>query len=197
MNGFIWKQYMRLKVCVIFSILFCVVTYGFPIFFISLGMSGFELLQMLARFNYYACFFIVCVSYYYMSGADRNSVREASETGGHGAVYENNALGCMLLQILVWNIGMCIILVACCLKNDATNYFITWFPINYLCNIFIPQLICLFFTFLVCVSWNSQIWLMPEVLFLFLSVAMTGILPNYYPMEWYALRVSFAVVFLL
>lgn len=53
--------------------------------FISLGMSGFELLQMLARFNYYACFFIVCVSYYYMSGADRNSVREASETGGHGA----------------------------------------------------------------------------------------------------------------
>lgn len=29
----------------------------------------------------------------------------------------------------------------------------------------------------------------------YLSVAMTGILPNYYPIEWYALQVSFAVVF--
>lgn len=168
MRGFIWKQFIKFKVCIIGFILFYIFTYGFPILFIEAGMSGFELLQMVARFNYYACFFLVCVSYYYISAADRNAVREASEVGGCRAIYEKNAFACMFVQTLIWNLGMCILLVLCCLKNDGTNYFLTWFPENYLYNIFIPQIICLLFTFLVCASWNSQIWFFVEFLFLFL-----------------------------
>lgn len=131
-------------------------------------MSGFELLHILARFNYYGCFFIVCIAYYYMSSAERNSVREVSETGGRRVIYENHALSCMLVQVLAWNIGMCVILIVGCLRNDGTHYFLTWFPLNYLCNILLPQLICLFLTYLVCASWNPQIWIFAEVLILFL-----------------------------
>lgn len=164
----ICKQYLKSKICIGLSFLFFVITYGFAIFFQSLGMTGFSLLHTIVRFNYYICFFVVCITYYYISSANRNYVKEVSEAAGHQAVYEINALFFITIQMLVWNIGMCIILIFCSTNNDGTGYFISWFPINYIYNIVIPQAICVFLTFLVSASWNSSRWLMLEILFLFL-----------------------------
>lgn len=164
----IYKYYLKSKICIIMSILLFAITYGFTIYFSSLGMTGFSLIHTVARFNFYVCFFIVCLTYYYVSSANRNYVKEVSEVVGYKAIYEINAVSVIMFQTLLWNIGMCLIIIACSIKNDGSNYFISWFPENYLCNIIIPQIICIIITFFVSTSWNSSRWLMFEILFLFL-----------------------------
>lgn len=167
MNSEMVKYYLKSKICIAASVLFFLVTYAFAILFTKLGMTGFLLLHTLARFNFYICFFLVCLSYYFISSANRNDVREVSDAAGKKAVYEKHALFLILVQTFVWNAGMCAILILCSYKNDGTSYFISWFFINYLCNILIPQFICIFLTFLVSAAVNTGYWLMPEALFLF------------------------------
>ncbi len=168
MKTVIWKQYYKSKICIGLSVLFFAITYGFGYYFQSLGMTGVSLLHIIVRFNYYVCFYIVCISYYYISCANRNYVKEVSETAENWAVYEKSSLGLIVIQVIIWNIGMSILLIFCSANNDGTGYFLSWFPINYLYNIVFPQLICVLFTFLVSASRNSSRWLMLEILFLFL-----------------------------
>lgn len=164
----VYKLYLKSKVCIILSVCMFIVTYGFTIYFKHLGMTGFSLLHTIVRFNYYMCFFMVCLTYYYVSSANRNYVKEVSEVGGFKAIYEINALFLIMIQTLIWNIGMCIILILCSMQNDGSSYFISWFPNNYVWNVIVPQVICILFTFLVSASRNSSRWLMIEILFLFL-----------------------------
>lgn len=162
------KYYMRSKICTVSSVLFFLIPCGFAVFFWKLGMTGFTLLHTLSRYNFYCCAFLAALSFYFISSADRNHVKEAFECGGKKAVYENHALLFMLVQVLFWNSAMCIILILCSMENDASSYFISWFFAGYLCNMFIPQVICVFLTYLVSASGNPGRMLTPEILFIFL-----------------------------
>lgn len=144
------------------------ISYSFAIFFIRLGMTGFSLLHTIARYNFYLCFWLICLTYDYVSSANRNYVKEVSETYGQRFVYERNAAGFITAQTFFWNLGMCLLLVLCSLRNDGTDYFLAWFPANYVCNVLVPQLICIGITFFVSASRNSSRWVTAEILFLFL-----------------------------
>lgn len=162
------KYYTKTKICTASSVLFFLIPCGFAVFFWKLGMTGFTLLHTLSRYNFYCCVFLAALSFYFISSANRNHVKEAFECGGKKAVYENHAFLFMLVQTLFWNTAMCIILILCSMENDGSSYFISWFWAGYFCNIFIPQMICIFLTYLVSASGNPGRMLMPEILFLFL-----------------------------
>lgn len=164
----ICKLFFKSKVSIALALIFFIVTYGFILFFQSLGMTAFSLLHTVARYNFYLCFFIVCMTYYFFSAANRNYVKEASDALSYCGIYEWSAFLILLIYTILWNLGMCIILMCCSVQNDGTYYFIHWFPDNYLYNILLPQIICILFTFLVSASWNTTRWLMVEILFVFL-----------------------------
>lgn len=168
MTGEVYKIFLKSKICVFLCVLLFALTYGFTIYFTFLGMTGISLLHTVARFNYYICFLMVCMTYFYVFGANRNYVKEISEVMGKRSVYERKAVSLILILTFFWNLGMCVILICCSLRNDGSAYFLSWFPVNYICNVAAPQLICIGITFFVSASWNSPRWMMAEIFFLFL-----------------------------
>lgn len=162
------RYFYKSKVYIFLGTAFFCAPYGFAIFFTSLGMTGFSLLHTIARYNFYLCFCLICLTYDYVSSANRNYVKEVSEAYGQRFVYERNAAGFIIAQTVFWNFGMCLLLVLCSFRNDGTDYFLAWFPANYVCNVLVPQLICVGITFFVSASWNSSRWVMAQILFLFL-----------------------------
>ena len=168
MTGEVYKIFLKSKICVFLCVLLFALTYGFTIYFTFLGMTGISLLHTVARFNYYICFLMVCMTYFYVFGANRNYVKEISEVMGKRSVYERKAVSLILILTFFWNLGMCVILICCSLRNDGSAYFLSWFPVNYICNVAAPQLICIGITFFVSASCNSPRWMMAEIFFLFL-----------------------------
>lgn len=176
MKRSIWRQFVKSKICMLSTIICFVVTWGFASYLGILGETGFALLHIFSRYNFYVCFFLVCISYYYISSANRNFVKEASDVSGKSSIFERTAVALVLLILLIWNIGMVLVLVFSSIKNDGTTYFLTWFPVSYLCNVFLPQIIVVFMTFLVSASWHPNRWMMLEIFFLFMISPISEII---------------------
>jgi hypothetical protein len=170
----IWKYIKKSKLSMLLIMMLFCVTFGFSIFFTKLGMTGFSLLHALSRYNFYICFFIVILSFYIISSAGRYSYKEVSESIAGKAVYEKSAFLYILSILMIWNTGICIILIECSRINDGTAYFISWFWLNYVCNIVIPQLICVTMTYVISYSENSSRWITIELGFLFLISPLAG-----------------------
>lgn len=164
----LWRQYIKTKVCIVLILLFFLFTYIFTLFLIRLGTTGFSLLHTMARYNYYMCFVLSCISYLFVSRANVNGVKEVSDTLGGRGIYEKNALYIMMIQTVIWNVGMYIMLIICSALNDGTHYFIRWFTPNFIYNVFVPQMICILLTCFVAESRNTMKWLMVECVFLFI-----------------------------
>lgn len=173
MRKSVWHYFFRSKVCTTLAILYFVIPCFFIAFLASQGMTGFLLLHTVCRFNFYICLFLVCISYYYLSSAFRNNVKEVSEINGRRNVFENSGLGFLLLFVCLWTAAMCVVLALSSFSQDGSAYFLTWFPKNYLWNIFVPQLICLLLTYIVASGWNSNKWIFFEFAFLFMISPFT------------------------
>lgn len=136
-------------------------------------MTGFLLLHTLCRFTFYFCFCLVCISYYFLSAANRNSVKEVSESGEKKNIFEKYAFALLLVLTLLWNACMALILIAASLKQDGSDYFLLWFPKNFFWNIVIPQVIVLLFTYVVASSRNFHRWIFAEIVFLVMCCPLT------------------------
>lgn len=201
MNFSIWKYINKSKLLIAMELLLFCIPFGFALFFTKLGMTGFSLLHTIVRFNFYVCFFVVIISFYVISSANRYGYKEVSEAIAGKAIYENSALIYISSLLFIWNIGMCIILIVCSNMNDGSSFFLRWFPLNYVCNITIPQLICIFLTYIISYSENASRWIMSEIGFLFLispfSEEIVWTRKPDFPIDaiWNAFRWPFAILY--
>lgn len=174
MTGFIGKYFWKIKICLILFLLIFIVPFSFIIYFVILGMSGYDLLHVLSRFQFYICFLWICLTFYYLSSADRNYVREASGISGKSNfTYENIALFWIFVKIIIWNLGMVLVLCIGAFLNDGTGYFFSWFWKSYLYNVFLPQIICTGLVYWVIISKNQIRWFGFLVLFIFMISPFT------------------------
>lgn len=173
MRRSVWRYFFKSGICIIMTFLY----FAIPAFCFSFlgfkGMTGFLLLHTICRFSFYCCFCLVCISWYFLSAANRNSVKEVSESGGKKNIFEKYAFGLLLVMDILWNVCMIIILIATSLKQDGSDYFLLWFPENYFWNIVIPQIIVLLFTYLVASGQNFHRWIFAEIAFLFMCCPLT------------------------
>lgn len=172
----IWKQFFKTKINVISTILFFLLSWGFFTFLCFCERTGFLQLYVMARFNFYFCFAWACISFFFMTNANRNNVKEIFELNHKPALFEKNAFGLISLLMIIWNLGAIIILLISSFKNDETNYFITWFPPNFICNVFLPQFIAILITFVVAASKNPTKWFPLEIGFLFMISPLSEII---------------------
>ena len=172
MNRFVIKHFFRQKICLILGLLLYAVGWGFLLFLAGKGFSGFMLLHTLARGCFYICFGWVCLTFYFISSPNRSDIKEASDSICGTSVYEKKSLFFIGGLVLLWNAGMCLILIFASLQNDGTDYFLSWFWGEYFINVLSPQLICLLLTFFVASSQNLLRWLTVEIIFLLLISPM-------------------------
>lgn len=111
-------------------------------FFGSLHFTGFRLLYLISRWNFYFSAILAVISYYIFSTAinagcaetiDAIHKRKYSWQRGIGSV----AVFILLAYYLVTIAG----LLWCSYKNDGTDYFVSILPRAYAINILLPQLI--------------------------------------------------------
>lgn len=126
------------------------------------------MLHTMVRFNFYLCFFISMLSFYFLSLANRCSLKEAAEASGGKAKYEKSAGVLFLCYILIWNLLAVIVLWVSAVRNDGTEYFLRWFLPNYMVNILVPHFICLLLSFVMAAGKNYYRNMLIEISFLFL-----------------------------
>lgn len=201
MNCAIIKYMKKSKLFILAIGLFYAVTCGFGLFFVKLGMTGFMVLHILVRFNFYICFFAVILAYYIISRAGRYNLKEVTDAIGKHNVYENTALVLWSIIMVVWHIAMLLMLLLCSVRNDGSSYFLTWFLKNYVVNVVIPQAICIIITYIISGFENSNRLMMGELLFLFMiSPLAEEIKWSYKPdipidRVWYMIRWPFTILY--
>ncbi len=171
---FIRKQFWKAKISVILLSVMFTMSYLFFVFLAMTGRAGYDLLHILSRFQFYLCFLWVCLTFYFVSGAERNYVREATGVFPQGKfVYEDTALFWIMVKFGVWNFGMILILCAGACVNDGSGYFYTWFWKSYFYNIIFPQLICIGLAYVINLMKNQIGWFGFLLVFLFMASPYT------------------------
>lgn len=176
---FIGKQFWKAKVCAALYLGISIIPYAFVMFLAISGRTGYDLLHVLSRFQFYLCFMWVCLTFYFVSGAERNYIREVTGTfPRHRFTYEDIALFWILVKFATWNLGMISILCIGSWCNDGSGYFLTWFWKSYSYNIIFPQLICIGLAYGVNLVKNQIGWFGFLLVFLFMASPFTE------NMEW-------------
>lgn len=169
MNGIVAKHFFRQKSIMFITAALFLISLGFCSFFSILGMTAFEVLHTLSRFEFYTCFAWVCITFGFVSRAVNASVREVSDSYvGRCYSYEASASGFLLSVYAVWNICVVGVLLFCSLKNDGTSFFRAWFWKSYFINIVFPQLICMGLTIAAVISSRQYAAFFCLIFFLFM-----------------------------
>ena len=169
MNNIVAKHFFRQKSIIFITVALFLISLGFCIFFSILGMTAFEVLHTLCRFEFYTCFVWVCITFGFVSRAVNASVREVSDSyAGKYYSYEMSASTFLLIVYVVWNVCVVGILLFCSLKNDGTSFFCAWFWKSYFINVVFPQLICAGLTIAVVISSRQYAAFFCLIFFLFM-----------------------------
>lgn len=169
MNNIVVKHFFRQKSIIFITVALFLISLGFCIFFSILGMTAFEVLHTLCRFEFYTCFAWVCITFGFVSRAVNASVREVSDSyAGKYYSYEMSASTFLLIVYVVWNVCVVGILLFCSLKNDGTSFFRAWFWKSYFINVVFPQLICIGLTIAVVISSRQYAAFFCLIFFLFM-----------------------------
>lgn len=169
MNNIVAKHFFRQKSIIFITVALFLISLGFCIFFSILGMTAFEVLHTLCRFEFYTCFVWVCITFGFVSRAVNASVREVSDSyAGKYYSYEMSASTFLLIVYVVWNVCVVGILLFCSLKNDGTSFFRAWFWKSYFINVVFPQLICAGLTIAIVISSRQYAAFFCLIFFLFM-----------------------------
>lgn len=154
------KYFMRNKIYFILASIQFLVLIACLSFFSSLHFTGFRLLYLLSRWNFYFSAVFAVVSYYICSAAINAGCAETID-----AIYKKrfswqNGIGSIHIFVLSgYHLIAIIGLIYCSLKNDGTNYFLAILPRTYLINVLIPQVILVGLSYIAsCISEKSKIY---------------------------------------
>lgn len=143
-----FKQFISCYFFVIAYLLLLFFLLAFSLYFIRLGMPANMLFYVFCRFAFYICVVTSTISWIYLTRPKVQSVDETLQSIDKNRFYYQ--FYGFLLQVLLavmLHIILYVILIVCSKLNDADSYFISYFNSSFLCNIVIPQFICLFFTY--------------------------------------------------
>lgn len=146
MKKSVYKQYFNYlfshKIFLIVVLFQVILITSSTVFFTNCEYTGFQLLYLFSRWNYLFCVLLSVMAFYLFIAAIKAQCSEAVDAISNvrftwqKGLYKVFAVVWMLMHV-IW-IGM---IVYCSIKNDGTNYFLSYFPKAYLINIVLPQII--------------------------------------------------------
>lgn len=148
-------------------------------FFVNLGFSGFMLLYVIARYNFYLCVFLFIISYYFFSTAIHSHCEVVIDSCMNKRnVWRNSAAIIVGFICAIYNISLIIILLIAALKNDGSHYFVGYFWKDYAYNVLIPQVICIgmSYVFSIVIKYSSILASMMSLLFILMISPMAELL---------------------
>lgn len=166
------KKNKLLSIAVLLVYIFLFLT---GVFFVKLGFSGFMLLYVISRYNFYICVFLFIISYYFFSTAVHSQCEAVIDSCMNKRnVWRNSATVIVGIICAVYNILLIIILVIASLKNDGSYYFIEHFLKDYVYNVLMPHVICvgMAYVFSSIINFSSIIASMVSLIFILMISPM-------------------------
>lgn len=140
--GFYVKYIIRNIICMmIAAVLFLLIIVAVS-FFSNLNFTGFRLLYLLSRWNYYFSAIFAVISYYIFSAAVTSGCAETIDAICKKRFSWQKGIGSFSIFILFgYHLIVIAGLIYCSLRNDGTDYFLSVLPRTYAMNILIPYFI--------------------------------------------------------
>lgn len=147
------------KIFFIFAVLQMFLLIACLSFFTSLHFTGFRLLYLLSRWNFFFSAAFSVVMYYFFAAAVNDRCAETINAICKDACSWQKGAGQICLFIFAADqLILAAGLIFCSLKNDGTHYFLSVFPKMYLINILIPQLTFIGIVYIAsCISEKNRI----------------------------------------
>lgn len=154
MYGFYLRYFFKNKLYILFVLIQFWILIAMISFFCSLDFTGFRLLYLFSRWNFYLSVLFAVFAYIIFTEAisanceeviDSITKRKSSWQRGIGSIY--------LIVILIYHLTLIIGIIFTSIQNDGTRYLFEIFPRTYLMNIVIPQIILLGIAYIA--SWIS------------------------------------------
>lgn len=159
-------------------VIYIILTLG-TVFFVKLGFTGFMLLYVITRYNFYICVFLFIISFYFFSTATFSQCESVfNSCMNKKEVWRNSAAIILGGICIIYNITLIIILLIASLKNDGSHFFIGYFWKDYAYNVFIPQVICIgmSYVFSTVVKYSSILASMMSLIFIIMISPMVELL---------------------
>ncbi len=110
--------------------------------FSSFNFTGFRLLYLLSRWNFYFSAILTIIIYFSLGAAINAKCAETIDVISKNKFsWQKGITYVWLIVLFAYHFVAIIGLIYCSIKNDGSNYFLSYLPKTYLINILIPQLI--------------------------------------------------------
>lgn len=141
-KAFGMKYIFRNKIYMILSALLFLGLIACLSFFSALHFTGFRLLYLLSRWNFYFTALLAVISYYIFSVAINAGCAETIDAiHKRRFSWQAGVRGISIFIFAVYHVTMIAGLLWCSYRNDGTDYFLSVLPDTYAINILLPQLI--------------------------------------------------------
>ncbi|MCD8356721.1 MAG: hypothetical protein LUE11_09145 [Clostridia bacterium] len=155
MKNILTKEITRRRSFLIFCAGVLLFPVGYQIYGMLWGWSGFLNLFSVIEYWFYLCAVLTVAVYICLSSSLLEDVDEAIAGCRGKGYYQRKGLGCFLAILIFSQMIVFLMMEFVVIRNDATDYALSVLPKMFVCNLFLPLLICLLVG-CVLAQWQNQ-----------------------------------------
>lgn len=166
-GGFYRRYLLNNRLYILFIVIQYLILVAGISFFCSLDFTGYQLLYLFSRWNYYISVLFALFAYIIFTESTRNSCEEVIDSITKKKLSWQRGIGGTYAKLLLgYHFVLLAGIIITSLKNDGTSYLLGILPRTYLMNIVFPQVILLGMVFIAsCISSTNKMLSYSLVLF--------------------------------